>query len=98
MTATVNIIAILIVLVGIADVVTTKSALARGAVETNPVIRWMMSKFGGGWVVWKILFHFIVAVIYVLAATLWWAVASIMAAVFIVIIAIVSVMNHGASR
>ncbi|WP_417724548.1 DUF5658 family protein [Salipiger sp.] len=39
----------------LADVVTTERALREGdAIEGNPVIRWLMTRLGRGWVVVKL--------------------------------------------
>ena len=54
MTAPVIITLALYFVAQLADVVTTLQGLRRGAVETNPVIRWMMDHLGGGWVVLKL--------------------------------------------
>lgn len=40
----------------LADIVTTRNALGRpGTYEANPVIRFLMSRFGAGWVIVKAL-------------------------------------------
>ena len=38
----------------LADVVTTIQALKRGGVEANPVVKFLMDKFGKGWVLVKL--------------------------------------------
>lgn len=45
---------ILFILSQIADVWSTAYALDRGAVESNPVIRWLMKRLGKGWAPIKI--------------------------------------------
>ena len=97
MNALVTGLAAAIILVGIADVVTTRAAMARGAYEFNPIIRALM-RVSNKWMMWKTVIHVGVAFVYVLAATQIWGVSSIAAAVFVVIIAIVSLMNHGVNR
>lgn len=50
-----NIVLVLFVLSHIADIITTKRAISVGGVESNPVVKWLMDKFGSGWVVVKLL-------------------------------------------
>ena len=38
----------------LADVFTTERALANGAQEENPAVRWMMDNFGRGWIIIKL--------------------------------------------
>ncbi len=37
----------------VADVITTRKALARGGREANPIVAWLMRRFGERWVVVK---------------------------------------------
>jgi len=45
---------IALALATLADIWTTEKAIQSGATEANPVIRWMMDRFGRGWIVAKI--------------------------------------------
>jgi len=54
-------IAVAIVLLGLADVVTTALVLDRGGKEANPLMRWLMDKLGNGWMVVKLALHIFVA-------------------------------------
>lgn len=45
---------LLFILSQLADVWSTAYALDRGAVEANPAIRWLMERFGRGWITAKI--------------------------------------------
>jgi len=38
----------------LADVLTTVQALKRGGVEANPVVKFLMDKFGKGWILVKL--------------------------------------------
>lgn len=53
--------AILIVLVGVLDVVSTNASIASGATETNALIVRLMTEMGPWWFVPKILVHCLVA-------------------------------------
>jgi hypothetical protein len=46
-----------IVIIGILDAISTNAGLAVGAVEMNPIIRYIMEHFGEMWIAPKLLVH-----------------------------------------
>jgi len=61
MRMTARFLALLIVVVGILDVVSTNASLAAGGVETNALILAIMNQIGDWWFVPKIAVHMLVA-------------------------------------
>jgi Flp pilus assembly protein TadB len=55
------IVAAWMMLAGVADIITTERALARGARELNPIMRALQKSSGRGWRVGKILIHAVIA-------------------------------------
>ena len=55
------VIAAWVMLSGVADVITTERALARGARELNPIMRAMQEATGRWWWVGKLLVHAVIA-------------------------------------
>ena len=55
------IVAAWVMLAGVADIITTERALARGARELNPIMRALQKSSGRGWWVRKILIHAVIA-------------------------------------
>jgi len=55
------IVAAWVMLAGVADIITTERALARGARELNPIMRAMQEATGRFWWLGKILIHAVIA-------------------------------------
>jgi hypothetical protein len=83
-----QLVALLIVVVGILDVVSTNASIAAGGMETNAIVASLMTQLGVWWFVPKLAVHFLVALFVLMLPSkrlLWKARACVM--VYTVIIA-----------
>ena len=76
------IVAILALVVGVGDVISTNHGLAAGAVELNPLIAWLQAEMGTWWFLPKMVLHGVVA-----AMVLWYPRPIVMSVVIPVILA-----------
>ena len=76
------IVAILTLVVGIGDVISTNQGLAAGAVELNPLFAWVQATFGSWWFLPKMALHGVVA-----AMVIWFPQPMVLAVVFPIILA-----------
>ena len=76
------IVAILTLVVGVGDVVSTNQGLAAGAVELNPLFAWIQAALGAWWFLPKMALHGIVA-----AMVLWYPQPMVLAVVIPIILA-----------
>lgn len=60
---TAGVLAVLIVVVGFFDVISTNVTLAAGNVERNPLIRWIQHHLNEWWFLPKIAVHFLLALV-----------------------------------
>lgn len=66
----------------IADVISTLRFLKAEVREGNPIVAWMMDHFGAAWILVKLLFAALVAVLILYSGTAWplWALNALYAA------------------
>lgn len=60
---TAGVLAVLIVVIGIFDVISTNVTLAAGNRESNPLILWVQHHMGEWWFIPKIAVHFLMALL-----------------------------------
>ena len=75
------IVAILTIVVGVGDVISTNQGLAAGAVEINPLFAWLQAEMGRWWFLPKMALHLIVA-----AMLLWYPQPIVMSIVIPIIL------------
>lgn len=60
---TAGVLAVLIVVIGIFDVISTNVTLAAGNVESNPLVLWVQHHLDEWWFIPKIMVHFLLALV-----------------------------------
>jgi len=76
------IVAVLTLVVGVGDVISTNQGLAAGAVEINPLFAWLQAEMGAWWFLPKMALHGVVA-----AMVLWYPQPIVMSIVIPIILA-----------